>query len=97
MALGLIDGLRNSKIKVGEDLSVVGFDGIEAGGWAGYELTTVEQPLIEMSRLVTALLTDRITNRLLLGEKVLVAPQQRSRGSCRSLGSGSLAAIPFTR
>ena len=97
MALGLIDGLRNSKIKVGEDLSVVGFDGIEAGGWAGYELTTVEQPLIEMSRLVTALLTYRITNRLLPGEKVLVAPQKLSRGSCRSLGSGSLAAIPVTR
>ncbi len=48
MAMGFIDGLRGSKIELGRDLSLIGFDNLSAAAWAPYRLTTFEQPLDEM-------------------------------------------------
>lgn len=50
MALGCIDAARfDRKIRVPEDLSVVGFDGVEPGTWASYDLATVRQPVQDMA------------------------------------------------
>lgn len=97
MGLGLIDGLRGSPIKVGTHLLLVGFDGIEAGGWAGYDLATVEQPLTEMAQCVTALLLERIDNPRLPGRNISLSPRPRRRGSCQPPGTEPFAATSLTR
>ncbi len=42
-ALGAIDQLRNSSIRVPEDVGIIGFDNIESASWPSYQLTTFSQ------------------------------------------------------
>lgn len=50
MALGLMAGLREARLEVPRDLSVVGIDGIYLAGLANPGLTTVQLPVREMAR-----------------------------------------------
>ena len=45
VALGLIDGLRTGGLDVPGDVLVTGFDGLPQASWAGYDLTTLVQPI----------------------------------------------------
>ncbi len=45
VALGLIDGLRMGGLDVPNDVLVTGFDGLPQASWAGYDLTTLVQPI----------------------------------------------------
>ncbi len=45
MALGVLKEARALGLRVPEDLSIVGFDGIEAGVWLEPPLTTIQQPI----------------------------------------------------
>lgn len=53
-ALGVLRAARELKLRVPEDLSVVGYDNVPFTEWLG--LTTVEQPLRAMSRTATQML-----------------------------------------
>jgi len=44
VAFGLIDGLREMSIEAPRDVLITGFDGLPQASWAGYDLTTLEQP-----------------------------------------------------
>lgn len=44
VAFGVIDGLRESDIEAPRDVLITGFDGLPQSTWAGYDLTTLEQP-----------------------------------------------------
>lgn len=48
MALAVIDTAREIGLRIPEDLAVIGFDDIPQADWAGYRLTTVQQPLRRM-------------------------------------------------
>ena len=39
-----------SGLRIPDDLSIVGFDGIDAASWTNPPLTTVEQPIDEIAR-----------------------------------------------
>ena len=56
MALGVLDVARELGVRVPDDLQVVGFDGIPAGGFKGYELTTFHHNLDAVARETVALL-----------------------------------------
>lgn len=61
MAIGCIDEARgNHGIRVPEQMSVVGFDGIHAAFWTGYELTTIRQPVNQMAKAAVDILMERI-------------------------------------
>lgn len=63
MAIGCIDEARGKHgIKVPGQMSVVGFDGIHAAFWTGYELTTVRQPVNQMAKAAVEILMERIEN-----------------------------------
>lgn len=47
-ALGVYEAARQARVRVPEELSVVGFDDLPFARWAGPPLTTVRQPLREM-------------------------------------------------
>jgi DNA-binding LacI/PurR family transcriptional regulator len=60
MAVGLIDALEDAGLRVPADVSVVGFDGIELGGWSRIGLTTVAQPRAELVARGLDLLVSRM-------------------------------------
>ncbi len=59
-AMGAIRALRNAKLRVPEDVSVVGFDDIQGAAYQNPALTTVRQPLREMGRIAAETLLRRI-------------------------------------
>ena len=50
LAVGVIRAAEEIGLRVPEDLSVVGFDGIAVDGLGSHELTTVVQPALEKGR-----------------------------------------------
>jgi DNA-binding LacI/PurR family transcriptional regulator len=64
MALGAYKALAERKLRVPEDVSVVGFDDLAEARWVSPALTTVRQPLAEMA--ATAL---RLLVRMMAGER----------------------------
>lgn len=58
VAVGAIRALKDLGISVPEDVSVVGFDGVEIGRFTVPRLTTVEQPVDEIARRSVNLLLD---------------------------------------
>lgn len=50
MALGAIRAIRDRGFRVPEDVSVVGFDGVEMGQFFVPKLTTIEQPGIDLAK-----------------------------------------------
>lgn len=64
-AIGVMTRARELGVRVPEDLSVVGFDDIEAGWYVTPPLTTVHQPRYEMGRCAMEMVLD-----LLAGEEV---------------------------
>jgi DNA-binding LacI/PurR family transcriptional regulator len=63
MALGAMDAARKVfKLKIPEDLSIVGFDNIPMASWHNYELTTAAQPAPKMAEVTVDLLLKSIKN-----------------------------------
>jgi DNA-binding LacI/PurR family transcriptional regulator len=58
MALGALDQAREAGLDVPSDLSIVGFDGIEASEWAEPPLTTLNQPITEIAEAAVDALRD---------------------------------------
>jgi len=70
MAIGCMDAARyRLGVKVPEDLSVVGFDGVGAAEWASYDLTTVRQPVRRMTEAAVSMLLERVEQPELPAEK----------------------------
>jgi LacI family transcriptional regulator len=59
-AMGAIRALREAKLRVPQDVSVVGFDDIQSAAYQNPALTTVRQPLREMGRIAAETLLSRI-------------------------------------
>ncbi|AYY12454.1 LacI family transcriptional regulator [Actinobacteria bacterium YIM 96077] len=89
MAMGVLQEAAELGLKVPGDLSVIGFDGVEAGSWANPPLTTVEHPIDEMAR--TAIETIRV----LAAEPGRQLPTSVFRPSLRI--RGTTAPPPSTR
>ncbi|MDR1786382.1 MAG: LacI family transcriptional regulator [Spirochaetaceae bacterium] len=61
LAMGAIRGLRDAGIRVPGDVSVVGFDDIEASEYLCPRLTTIKQPIPEMGAEAAFFIHHRIT------------------------------------
>ena len=59
-AIGAIEALRNHKLEVPGDVSVVGFDDIQSASYHSPPLTTVRQPLKKMGTIAAEALLRRI-------------------------------------
>ena len=61
MAIGAIDCARTQLgIKVPDELSIVGFDGVAPAMWASYSVSTIRQPVRRMTEAAVAMLMERI-------------------------------------
>ena len=74
MAIGCIDEARGVHgLIVPDQISVVGFDGIHAAFWTGYELTTVRQPVNQMAKAAVDILMERVDSPDFPPEKRMLA------------------------
>ena len=88
MAIGCIDEARAVHyLRVPEDVSIVGFDGVGPARYAAYDLSTVRQPVGRMSEAAVSMLLERIENPELTPEKRVFSGDRVIGGSAR-LGGG---------
>ncbi len=71
LALGVLDALEARGLRPGVDVSVVGFDDIDAA--AAERLTTVRQPIVDKGRLAAGLLLDTPED---VADRQIVLPTQ---------------------
>ena len=60
MAIGALIEAHTLGLRVPQDLSVVGFDGVDAAEWTRPPLTTVEQPIDEIAKTAISALGAQI-------------------------------------
>jgi LacI family transcriptional regulator len=99
-AMGVYEAARLHRLRIPDDLSVVGFDDLPMSGWVSPPLTTIVQPLAQMAatatRTVLALLDgtmDTSSNRVELTTSLIVrsstAPPPDRAGRRRAGGHGA--------
>lgn len=82
-ALGVFGGIRELGLRVGEDVSVVGFDDIVLALVSDPPLTTIRQPLAELAQLaIREALTER-SDAATPGQSILLRPELVVRDSTR--------------
>ena len=87
MAFAVMDTLRfGLRLRVPEDVSVVGFDNVPQAEWDSYQLTTVEQPIDPMIEATVSLLQNYLRDdQMPQSENVVVPGQLIVRGSAREV------------
>ena len=63
LAIGVIRALLESGLRVPEDVSVAGYDGIDVSGYISPSLTTIRQPVEDMAKNTVKLLFDIIAGK----------------------------------
>ena len=84
MAIGALRETNTRGLRVPDDKSNVGFDGIEAGSWIDPPLTTVEQPILDIARTAVATLRTLISGQNGAMPDVQYRPRLRVGGSTAS-------------
>ncbi|HEY3665416.1 MAG TPA: substrate-binding domain-containing protein, partial [Polyangiaceae bacterium] len=90
---GVLEGLAELKLRVPEDIAVVGFDDIEEARFTSPPLTTVRQPLYEQGREAVRLLLTEIFGGA-RGERLTLHTEFIARRSCRCFGDQSRISLP---
>lgn len=87
-AMGVYEAIRGHNLRIPEDVSVIGFDDIPHTTVMHPPLTTVRQPLIEMGRLATRMLLERIENPDQPARRIVLPTELIIRSSCQPAGGG---------
>ena len=85
MALGVIQALTEAGVKVPEQISVIGYDGIDAAALPMVRLTTVAQPRMEMAEKIIDILRRHAENADAAPEHYQAMPELVVRGSSARL------------
>ncbi|VEB99529.1 Catabolite control protein [Cedecea lapagei] len=83
LAIGLIAGLRQAKIHIPQQISLVGIDNISLSALASPGLTSVRPPLAKMAGLMVQRLIARMNNAALPVDEFLFPPELVIRQSVR--------------
>jgi len=63
MAFGCIDFIKNkTELRIPDKIEIIGYDDISMASWKSYNLTTIRQPIRQMSKLVTQLIDEHLQN-----------------------------------
>lgn len=81
LAIGAYRGLRDLKLRVPEDVAVIGCDGIEAGEFLDVPLSTVVQPVAEMAQRAWELLAARMNDPAAAPRRVMLPARYEPRAS----------------
>jgi len=80
-AMGAIAAIEEAGMRVPEDVSVIGYDGIRLAGLRSVNLTTVAQPLGELGRLAASRLVARIAEPSSRAQHLRVTSEVIVRGT----------------
>ncbi|MEH0829202.1 MULTISPECIES: LacI family DNA-binding transcriptional regulator [unclassified Micromonospora] len=83
MALGAYEALYERGARVPDDVSIVGFDDLDAARWSAPPLTTIRQPLTEMAGMATRMLLALIAGEELDSHRIELATPLIVRQSTR--------------
>lgn len=72
MAMGAIKAIKESGLRVPEDISVIGYDGIEFGQYYSPSLTTVRVDQYKMGQIAAEMIIDLIEKTPLSSQRVLM-------------------------
>ena len=84
MALGAMRALKEAGIEVPDNISVVGFDGIDMGQYYVPSLTTIRQPFEDMAHKTTAILFD-VIRKGAAHEKIIMEAELVERESVKAI------------
>jgi DNA-binding LacI/PurR family transcriptional regulator len=82
MAVGAIRALREARLRVPDDVSIVGFDDIPLASYFDPPLTTLRQPMQESGRQAARLLVETIQNPQRTPEQISIPARLVERASC---------------
>ena len=89
MAIGALLEASAFGLKVPQDLSIVGFDGIDAASWTNPPLTTVEQPIDEIARTAVEALRSQVERPFERQPSYVFRPRLRLGGTTAPPASAS--------
>jgi DNA-binding LacI/PurR family transcriptional regulator len=85
-AIGTIRALHDCGLRVPQDVSVIGYDDIQSASYHVPSLTTIRQPLVEMGRIASQILLDKLSGKptppLVLVKPNLIARESTARARC---------------
>ncbi len=88
-AIGVLSAIRDSGLKVPEQLSVISIDDIETAQFLSPMLTTIHVPMEEMGKVAAKILIDRINGGHTLPQQVKLPFSLSKRESCAKPGIGN--------
>jgi LacI family transcriptional regulator len=86
-AIGAIEAIAEARLKVPEDISIIGFDNIEEAFFVNGGLTTVDQFIEDMGRVAVEMLINLIQNKPLENQVQRMPTKLIVRNTCRALVS----------
>jgi DNA-binding LacI/PurR family transcriptional regulator len=82
IAIGALNGAEANGLVVGKDISIAGYDDVPLGQYLRPALTTVRQPIPEISAMIVRLLQAMIAGETPPKHRILVPPRLIVRNSC---------------
>ena len=84
MAIGAYRAIQECGLKVGEDISIIGYDDLELAGYLTPSLTTVHQPSFELGLKAADILIDHLENKTEMPELLQFEPKLVIRESVQT-------------
>ena len=86
LALGIIRGLKETGIKVPEEVSIIGYDNIEFGKFSEPELSTIHQPTGKLAEEAVKLLIEKLSvNYAMIEKNIIIEPDLVIRNSTKEI------------
>jgi LacI family transcriptional regulator len=85
MAVGAYRAIIETGKRIPDDISVLGFDGIDIGHYLSPSLTTVRQPIREIGKKSAEMLLQMMNGDRIYTRKLIMAHEIVERESCRDL------------
>ena len=74
--------IRDARLKVPDDIAVIGFDDLHIASLSTPRLSTVRQPLYQLGKAAVSLLAERISDSTAKPRKIIIEPELVIRESC---------------
>jgi DNA-binding LacI/PurR family transcriptional regulator len=82
MAIAVMDVLRNElKLKIPQDVAVIGFDNVPQAAWGGYLLSSIEQDATQMIEATAQLMLEQINSEKISAQRITLPVRLIERAS----------------